>query len=120
METNHRLKEKTVTDLVVHINPEIKKIELNINASIVFGKPVEEENKSGMVRPTLTLQAEDPESFHVSITEILIYEFDNRPEDVEATLRELYSKEGVNIISDDLDKILIDIGKAPITIKQYF
>ena len=120
METNYSLKERVFTDLIIHISPEVKKISLNINASVVFGKPVDEDSKSGLIRPTFTLQAENPDEFNVSISEILIYEFDEKPEDVEAELRKIYEQEGPAYISDVLDSVLNELGKQPINIKQFF
>lgn len=115
----YTLKAKSVVDFQFHMNPDLTETELTVNVKSDFGTPTDENDASGMIKSQIRINAKDEDQFNVFYCVIMIYSFDETPDDTEAFLRKIYEKEGYAKVSDDLDALLESMGKPPFKIKDH-
>ncbi len=119
MEQEYSLNSLNVIEFSFQVNPNITQAELHVETNTSFAKPIDEDNASGMINASIHIKAKNEQDFKVSQTVILIYDFEEKPVDIEASLREIYEKEGFSVVSDQLDKILESMGKNPFKLKEH-
>ncbi|MBQ7737317.1 MAG: hypothetical protein IJT62_05715 [Oscillospiraceae bacterium] len=106
-------------DFYFHVDPELDQAELNVETKTEFAKPVNEADASGMIHTDIRIRSKEENRFDIHYSALMIYSFQEKPEDTEEALKKIYESEGVSIVSDQLDNIMESMGKSPFKIKQY-
>ena len=112
-----KIESKYITDFHFHFPAKGEQIEAATSVKGRFGKSSSKGENTAVIEINVRIDSADND-FLIELTEEIVYSFNEDVRITDELLNEIFTNEGINIVSDDLDNALNGIGKPKINIKH--